>query len=112
MLAVNDWIESVLCGQQLSFLACINLLWPCSLTETSDRVKWDSLISKDFTLFWSLESVTEAKRSREDGDINKFIQLDVPILPICFAVSYRFFIVTVRSRNSATILVHRTKVHM
>ena len=27
---------------------------------------------------WSLESVTEAKRSREDGDINELIQSDVP----------------------------------
>ena len=27
--------------RRLSFLAC-SLLWPCSLIETSDRVKWDS----------------------------------------------------------------------
>ena len=39
--------QSSASGRQLSFLAC-NLLWLCSLIETSDRVKWDSLISEDF----------------------------------------------------------------
>ena len=29
-------------------------------------------------MYSSLESVTGAKRSREDGDINEFIQSDVP----------------------------------
>ena len=33
-------------GQWLSFLVCLNLLWLCSLIETSDRVKWDSPITK------------------------------------------------------------------
>ena len=37
------WIESVL-GH--SFLAC-NILWPCSLVETSDT-EWEPLIAKDF----------------------------------------------------------------
>ena len=45
------WIESVL-GH--SFMAC-NLLWPCSLIETSDRVKWDSRfrVSKSRVSHWS-----------------------------------------------------------
>ena len=51
-------------GQRLSFLA-YNLLWPCSLIETPDRVKWDSLI------VWSLVSLIEVKTSREDGDNNQ-----------------------------------------
>ena len=39
-LAVN--MESVLTangGRRLSFLVCLNILWPFSLNETSDRVK-------------------------------------------------------------------------
>ena len=38
-----------------------------------NRVKWDSLIVK----VSYLKSVTEAKRSREDGEINEFIQSDL-----------------------------------
>ena len=60
-------VESVLGqleGRRLSFLAC-NLLWP--LIETSDRVKWDSPIAKSFM------SVTEAERSREDGETRRDI---------------------------------------
>ena len=39
---------------------------PCSLIKTSDRIKRDSLIAKGFIF-----EVTEAKRSREDGDNNQ-----------------------------------------
>ena len=39
--------QSSASGRRLSLLAC-NLLWPCSLIETLDRLKWDSLISKVF----------------------------------------------------------------
>ena len=41
---------------------------PCSLIKTSDRIKRDSLIAKGFIF-----EVTEAKRSREDGDNNQSI---------------------------------------
>ena len=61
VLAVK--VNQVSGGRHLSFLAC-NLLWPCSLIETSDRVKRDSLITKGF-IFEVFQSVTEAKRNRE-----------------------------------------------
>ena len=40
MLADNVELVLTSGGRRLFFLAC-NLLWPCSLNETSDRVKWD-----------------------------------------------------------------------
>ena len=49
-------------GRRLSFLVCLNLLWPCSLIETSDRVKWDSPITK-WSFILSLGLATEAERS-------------------------------------------------
>ena len=38
-----------------------NLLWSRSLIETSDRVKWDSLISKDFIFEVSSQSLKRRK---------------------------------------------------
>ena len=55
------WIESIL-GH--SFLLC-NLLWPCSLIETlgfTDRERFH---------IWSLELLTEAERSREEGETRR-----------------------------------------
>ena len=46
MVAVN--VELVLGQSRLAsfFLLVCNLLWPRSLDETSDKVKWDSPIAK------------------------------------------------------------------
>ena len=47
---------------EVGFLAC-NLLCYSSLIETSDRVKWDSPISKCF--IFSLKLVTEVDREKQ-----------------------------------------------
>ena len=50
-------------GRRLSFLAC-DLLWPCSLIKTSDRVKWDSLIAKGFIFEVSSQSVKQREAEK------------------------------------------------
>ena len=88
------WIESV----------AYNLLWPRSLIETSDRVKWDSLIAKGFILEVSSQSLK--RREAENVDINDYLfsltclvnNVSRLASHICLAgVSYRFFIAAVRS---------------
>ena len=67
--ALAVYMESVLSHRRLSFLVCLNFLWPCSLIETSDRLKWDSPITKWSFIFslgvrkWSGEKLLEPTRS-------------------------------------------------
>ena len=67
--ALAVYMESVLSHRRLSFLVCLNFLWPCSLIETSDRVKWDSPITKWSFIFslgvrkWSGEKLLYARRA-------------------------------------------------
>ena len=78
-------------GDFLNFLACIFFGF----------VLWDFLISEDFIF-----EVTEAKRSRKDGDINDYLfSLTCLVLYICLG---NFFIAAYFYRNPTTILVHRT----
>ena len=53
----------------VSFLAC-NLHWPCSLIETSDRVKWDSLIAKGFICQVSSQSLKRREAEKLEITIN------------------------------------------
>ena len=77
-------------GRRLSFLAR-NLLWPCSLIETSDRVKWDSLIAKGFIF----EVSSQALKRREAEKME--ITINLHASHVCWPVSYRFFIASVYS---------------
>ena len=61
------WIESV---RLPVVVGVCNLLWPCSLIETSDRVKWDSLITKGFILEVSSQSL-KRRKAENYGDNNQ-----------------------------------------
>ena len=65
------WVESVLC-QWLAY----NLLWPCSLTETSDRVNWDSLITKNLIFEVSSQSLKRREIEKMDITINPYVWPD------------------------------------
>ena len=61
------WIESV---RLPVVVGVCNLLWPCSLIETSDRVKWDSMITKGFILEVSSQSL-KRRKAENYGDNNQ-----------------------------------------
>ena len=61
--------------RRLSFLTC-NLLWPCSFIETSDRVKWESLIAKGFIFEVSSQSLKRREAEKMEITINLYARPD------------------------------------
>ena len=65
-------------GRWYSFLVC-NLLWPCSLTETSNRVKWNLPIAKGLYL-QSRVSHSSGEKKMERRDATRFARIKIVLL--------------------------------